>query len=186
MQALIQNYLKSAHRIIDLLNVSEIESLALAIAKVRSDNRSVFLIGNGGSAATASHFMTDLGIGSLRSGKAVRAISLTDNSEVMTAISNDMEFESIFQQQIITLGQSGDLLVLISASGNSRNLLSALNLAQTIGMGVFTLTGFDGGELRRMTPGFNVHVPSEMGQYGLVEDAHLALCHMVTECIRAK
>lgn len=185
-RTLIRHYLKSAREVIDHLDVREIEAFALAIAEVREASGTVFLVGNGGSASTASHFATDLGVGSINVSKHVRVVSLTDNIAVMTAISNDKSYESVFEQQIQLLGKEGDILVLISASGNSKNLIEALKSSQRLGMKSFSLTGFDGGELRRMTLGSNVHVPSKIGDYGLVEDAHLAICHMVTECMRSK
>ena len=185
-RTLIRHYLKSAREVIDHLDVREIEAFALAIAEVREASGTVFLVGNGGSASTASHFATDLGVGSINVSKHVRVVSLTDNVAAMTAISNDRSYESVFEQQIQLLGKEGDILVLISASGNSKNLIAALKSSQRLGMKSFSLTGFDGGELRRMTLGSNVHVPSKIGDYGLVEDAHLAICHMVTECMRSK
>ena len=186
MRALIQSYLESAREIINHLNVEEIEGLTRAINEVREEKGTVFLVGNGGSASTASHFATDLGVGSINASRHVRVMSLTDNVAAMTAISNDKNYESVFSQQLQLLGKKKDLLVLISASGNSKNLIAALNSAEAIGMKSFSLTGFDGGELRRLTSNNNVHVPSKIGEYGLVEDAHLAICHMITECIRAK
>jgi D-sedoheptulose 7-phosphate isomerase len=186
VRALIQSYLESAREIINHLNVEEIEGLARAINEVREEKGTVFLVGNGGSASTASHFATDLGVGSINASRHVRVMSLTDNVAAMTAISNDKNYESVFSQQLQLLGKKKDLLVLISASGNSKNLIAALNSAEAIGMKSFSLTGFDGGELRRLTSNNNVHVPSKIGEYGLVEDAHLAICHMITECIRAK
>jgi len=186
VRTLIQNYLESAREIIERLDVKEIEGLALAIYEVREAGGTVFLVGNGGSASTASHFATDLGVGSIRVSKHVRVVSLTDNVAVLTAISNDKSYESVFEQQVKLLGKEGDMLILISASGNSKNLIAALKTSQVMGMKSYSLTGFDGGELRRMTLGSNVHVPSNMGEYGLVEDAHLAICHMVTECMGSK
>jgi len=186
VRGLIQNYLESAREVINHLNVEEIEGLVRAINEVREEKGTVFLVGNGGSASTASHFATDLGVGSIKASKHVRVISLTDNVAAMTAISNDKNYESVFSQQLELLGKKKDLLVLISASGNSKNLIAALNSAEAIGMECFSLTGFDGGELRQLTSDNNVHVPSKIGEYGLVEDAHLAICHMITECIRAK
>lgn len=185
MQKIISAYIRDLGKAVATLDVGEIENFARALNGVRETGRTVFLVGNGGSAATASHFATDLGVGTLKHWKPVRAISLTDNAAVTTAVSNDSDYESVFQKQIQVLGSPGDLLVLISASGNSKNLISSLKASQEIGMIFFSLTGFDGGELRRMTPQNNVHVPSHVGEYGLVEDAHLAICHMVTECIRS-
>ena len=185
MRDVIGNYLQSACKIIGLLSIEEIEKFALALSGIREIDGTVFLVGNGGSAATASHFATDLGVGTLKAWRPIRAVSLVDNAAVTTAVSNDSDYESVFQKQIQVLGRPGDLLVLISASGNSKNLISSLKTSREIGMADFSLTGFDGGELRRMTLENNVHVPSRVGEYGLVEDAHLAICHMVTECIRS-
>jgi D-sedoheptulose 7-phosphate isomerase len=185
-QETISSYLAAARNIQSRLNINEIEKLAIALKNTREANRTVYILGNGGSASTASHFATDLGVGTLKVCKPVRAVSLTDNMAVITAISNDKSYESVFQQQLELLGREGDLLILISASGNSKNLISALHSSRKIGMSVFSMTGFDGGLLREMTSDANVHVPSQLGEYGLVEDAHLAICHIVTECIRNK
>ena len=185
-QETISSYLAAARNIQSRLNINEIEKLAIALKNTREANGTVYILGNGGSASTASHFATDLGVGTLKVCKPVRAVSLTDNMAVITAISNDKSYESVFQQQLELLGREGDLLILISASGNSKNLISALNSSRKIGMSVFSMTGFDGGLLRLMTSDANVHVPSQLGEYGLVEDAHLAICHVVTECIRNK
>jgi len=85
---------------------------------------------------------------------------------------------------LLLLGQPGDLLIVISASGNSQNLINAVSAASELGVVVYSLTGFDGGKLKKITSGKNVHVQSKKGAYGLVEDAHLAICHVITECIR--
>jgi len=183
-QVTIKSYLDAARNIHNRLNIDEIEKLVIALKMARNAGTTVFIVGNGGSAATASHFATDLGIGTLKVCKPIRAISLTDNMAVTTAISNDLKYECVFQQQLDLLGRKGDLLILISASGNSKNLISAVKSSQRIGMTSFSLTGFDGGELKQLTCEANIHVPSQLGEYGLVEDAHLAICHMVTECIR--
>lgn len=183
-QDTISSYLDSTRNILSRLNINEIEKLAVALKIARDAEATVYIVGNGGSAATASHFATDLGVGTLKVCKPIRAVSLTDNMAVTTAISNDLNYESVFQQQLKLLGRKGDILVLISASGNSKNLMSALVTSQRIGMSAYSLTGFDGGELRQLTPEANVHVPTQLGEYGLVEDTHLAICHMITECIR--
>ena len=146
----------------------------------------LFTLGNGGSASTASHFATDIGIGSEMRSNPVRAISLCDNSAVMTAISNDIGYSAVFEQQLRLLAQPGDLLIVISASGNSQNLLDLVLVANNLGVTTYSITGFDGGKLKEMTQGANVHVESKQGAYGLVEDAHLAICHVVTECVRAQ
>lgn len=183
-QDTITGYIKKSIRSLELLEIIQIEILAEAISKARDNHQTVFLAGNGGSASTASHFATDLGVGSLKFGKSVKALSLNDNNAVITAVSNDLSFESVFGQQLGVLGERGDILILFSASGNSPNLIEAASRAEKLGIKVFSVTGFDGGNLKLMTENTNIHVTSKTGEYGLVEDIHLAICHMVTECIR--
>jgi D-sedoheptulose 7-phosphate isomerase len=127
----------------------------------------------------------DIGIGSLTRANPVRAISLCDNSAVVTAIANDIDYPSIFEQQLQLLGAKGDLLLVISASGNSINLIKAVEIANAMGIISYSLTGFDGGKLKEITKGKNIHIETPKGTYGLVEDTHLAICHVITECIRS-
>jgi D-sedoheptulose 7-phosphate isomerase len=183
--SIITEYFAAGKEILAQISIDNVGRFAQAIGKVRSMGGVVFVAGNGGSAATASHFATDIGVGSLNRTNPVRVVSLCDNSAVITAISNDLDYSSVFEQQIKLLGKSEDLLVVISASGNSQNLIKAVEMAKAIGMNVFSLTGFDGGRLREITSAQNVHVATPKGAYGLVEDAHLAICHVITECIRS-
>ena len=138
----------------------------------------VFFIGNGGSAATASHFANDLAIGTRTLEKPFRVISLTDNVAVMTAIGNDYGYEQIFLQQLKTVMDPHDVVVAISASGNSPNLLTAIEWANAHGAITIGLTGFDGGRLASLAQQ-RVHIPSNKGEYGPVEDAHMILDHIV-------
>ena len=181
----IADYFSAGQKILSQISGDEVAKLAGAIEKVRLAGGDVYIAGNGGSAATASHFATDIGIGSINRANPVRVVSLCDNSAAMTAISNDLDYSAVFEQQLKLLGKSGDLLVVISASGNSENLVKAVKMAKTIGMNSYSLTGFDGGKLKQITSGQNVHVATPKGAYGLVEDAHLAICHVITECIRS-
>jgi D-sedoheptulose 7-phosphate isomerase len=183
-QDLITRYFTEGQAVLASISVTEVTGLINAIESVKISKRVVYLAGNGGSASTASHFATDIGVGSLRRNNPVRVVSLCDNSSVMTALSNDISFDAIFSDQLLLLGQPGDLLIVISASGNSNNLINAVHTANKIGMLVYSLTGFDGGALKKLSNGKNVHVQSKIGAYGLVEDAHLAICHVITECIR--
>lgn len=181
----ITDYFSAGQKILSQISGDEVAKLAGGIEKVRLAGGVVYIAGNGGSAATASHFATDIGIGSINRANPVRVVSLCDNSAAMTAISNDLDYSAVFEQQLKLLGKSGDLLVVISASGNSENLVKAVEMAKTIGMNSYSLTGFDGGKLKQITSGQNVHVATPNGAYGLVEDAHLAICHVITECIRS-
>jgi len=184
-QELITQYFTKGQEILASISAAEVAGLINAIELVKVSKKVVYVAGNGGSASTASHFATDIGVGSLRRNNPVRVVSLCDNTSVMTALSNDISFDAIFSDQLLLLGQPGDLLVVISASGNSHNLINAVSTASEIGVVVYSLTGFDGGKLKKITSGKNVHVQSKKGAYGLVEDAHLAICHVITECIRS-
>ena len=181
----ISEYFLAGGKLLTQIPNKEVMKLAIAINQARKTESTVYIAGNGGSASTASHFATDIGIGSLNRANPVRSVSLCDNTAAITAIANDMDYSSIFAQQLKLLGKQGDLLIVISASGNSDNLLKAVEVASELGMESYSLTGFDGGKLKQLTLGRNIHVETPKGAYGLVEDAHLAICHVITECIRS-
>ena len=180
----ISEYFSTGGKLLTQIPNEEVMALGIAINQARKTGGTVYIAGNGGSASTASHFATDIGIGSLNRANPVRSLSLCDNTAAITAIANDMDYSSIFAQQLKLLGKQGDLLIVISASGNSDNLIKALEVASALGMESHSLTGFDGGKLKQLTLGRNIHVETPKGAYGLVEDAHLAICHVITECIR--
>ena len=182
---IVEDYIAKELQALRTVSSEEISNLAFQIESVRKSNAMVFIAGNGGSASTASHFATDIGIGSIRRANPVRALSLCDNSAVLTALGNDINYSSIFEQQLRLLAKPGDLAILISASGNSNNLLKLYDCANELGVKVFSMTGFDGGKLRELTLGSNIHVQTPEGAYGIVEDIHLAICHAITECIRS-
>lgn len=148
------------------------------IESARQRGSTIFFIGNGGSAATASHFANDIGIGTRSWNKPYKVIALTDNMPIVTAIGNDYSYDEIFTLQLKTLLKPKDVVVAISASGNSQNVVKAIeygnqNEAVTVG-----LTGFDGGKLKEVSQ-FNVHAPSHKGEYGPVEDVHMIFDHLV-------
>jgi len=180
----ISEYFLAGGKLLTQIPNEEVMKLAIAINQARKTESTVYIAGNGGSASTASHFATDIGIGSLNRANPVRSVSLCDNIAAITAIANDMDYSSIFAQQLKLLGNQGDLLIVISASGNSDNLIKAVEVASALGIQSHSLTGFDGGKLKQLTLGRNIHVETPKGAYGLVEDAHLAICHVITECIR--
>ena len=181
----ISEYFLAGGKLLTQIPNKEVMKLAIAINQARKTESTVYIAGNGGSASTASHFAIDIGIGSLNRANPVRSVSLCDNTAAITAIANDMDYSSIFAQQLKLLGKQEDLLIVISASGNSDNLLKAVEVASGLGMESHSLTGFDGGKLKQLTLGRNIHVETPKSAYGLVEDAHLAICHVITECIRS-
>lgn len=146
-----------------------------------SNKNSIWILGNGGSASTAEHFETDLSF--IRYDKKrlrINASALTSNSSLITAISNDIGFEKIFSHQLQRKASKGDLCIVISASGNSLNLINGVKVAKLMGLTSIGLLGFDGGELAGQVD-FSIIVKTEIGKYGPVEDAHLAICHAISQ-----
>jgi D-sedoheptulose 7-phosphate isomerase len=162
------------------LDYEAIERVGNAFETARRSGRTIFLLGNGGSAATASHFANDLGLGPrIFGGKAYRAISLADNMAFVTATGNDVGYDMIFVEQLKTLMSPGDVVVGISASGNSPNVVRAMEYAKAHGAVTIGFAGFDGGELVNIVDEA-VHVATPHGDYGPVEDVHMMLDHLVT------
>jgi D-sedoheptulose 7-phosphate isomerase len=160
------------------LDWEAIAAFADALLQARERGARIFFLGNGGSAATASHFANDIAIGSQSGERPFRAISLTDNVAVLSAIANDFGYDEIFVHQLRTLMSPGDVVVGISASGNSANVVKAIEWANLNGGVTVALTGFDGGQVRGIAR-LAVHVATEGGEYGPVEDAHMVLDHLV-------
>ena len=171
-----------------LLSISEsdIDSASISIFDCLKNQKSIWIIGNGGSASTAEHFETDLSF--IRKGHSFpksKVSSLTSNSALISAIANDIGYENVFSHQLYRRAESEDLCIFISASGNSENLLRAASAAKEIGMMTLGLLGFDGGELARILDK-SVIVKTEVGKYGPVEDLHLAICHAISEIVGEK
>ena len=159
--------------------------LALLVDRLRVARElghTVFLIGNGGSATTASHIANDWMLGTLLLSPPIRVLALTDNMAAITATGNDQEFSRVFSRQLEHLAGPSDVLIAISASGNSTNVLSAVKVGREIGMFVVGLSGFDGGTLAREVD-MSFIVESSIGDYGVVEDVHLAIGHAVKEML---
>lgn len=152
----------------------------------REHSATVFFAGNGGSAATASHFAQDLAEIGRKTGKAIlKTLSLADNVPTITALANDYGYETVFVKQIDERFRKGDVLVAISASGNSPNIVNAAKRAKELGGIVIGLVGFDGGKLAAICDHL-LHVRTAGGEYGPVEDVHMILDHMITTYIMMK
>ncbi len=172
-------YLQHLNNVMTKVDLTQIQDFINLLIQKREQGKTIYFIGNGGSAATASHFANDLAIGTRTTGlKPFKVQSLTDNNAVMTALGNDDGYDQIFKRQLEIVLNEGDVLVAISASGNSPNLLTAMDYAKKIGAKTVSLTGFDGGKLKAMTE-MNIHIPTDKGEYGPVEDAHMILDHLV-------
>ena len=154
------------------------------------NDRFVFIIGNGGSGTTASHMAEDLGKSTLReeelhdeAKKRLKVLSLTDNAGWLMAVGNDLSYEQIFVQQLMNFGQSGDVLIAISGSGNSPNILTAVDWANRHGLVTFGLTGYSGGKLKELQQD-GLHV--DLNDMGMVESIHLCLFHWMLNDVFAR
>ncbi len=177
-----KDYIHGLKGVLDRLPLKPLEEIIRAIEEAQKERRQVFVIGNGGSAATASHMMNDLCKGTLghkgdASWPRLRVIALTDNVSLMTAWANDTDYDRVFSEPLKNLAQRGDLLVAISASGNSPNIITAVEAAKHLGVKVIGLAGFGGGKLSKMA---DVSFVVASDEYGPVEDAHMILDHIIT------
>ncbi len=178
IQKFSKNYFKYLNELLNRIDTKEIKVFYNLIFEAKENSKNIFFVGNGGSASTASHFANDLSIGSRSYTKPFKCYSLTDNNSIITAIGNDFGFDEVFSRQIKVLGNSGDLLVLISASGNSANLIKAIECAKEKSIQTIAITSFDGGTIKKLAD-YNVFVKTEIGEYGPAEDAHLILNHLI-------
>jgi D-sedoheptulose 7-phosphate isomerase len=174
-----KEYFKYLYRLLGRLDTKEIEGIIEEFNKAQKNRNTVFFIGNGGSASTASHMANDFGLGTRKDEKLpFRAISLTDNVSSMTAIANDCGYDNIFVRQLNLYYKNGDKLVAISASGNSPNVVNAAKWVKKRGGKVIGLVGFDGGKLKKISD-VCIHVKTPKGEYGPVEDVHMKMDHLI-------
>jgi D-sedoheptulose 7-phosphate isomerase len=178
----ISAYITDLQKTLERLPLGRIEQVIELLQAARVEKRQVFIMGNGGSASTASHFVCDLGKNTRVAGWAdYRVIGLTDNMAIFSAYANDEGYEQVFSRQLASLVQPDDVVIGISTSGNSVNVLNAIVLANQRGAKTIGFTGFDGGELRSLVD-LEVHVDSDCIEQ--VEDIHLVLEHMITKALR--
>jgi len=167
-----------------------VRRMADLIYQAWEEEEFVYIFGNGGSGTTASHMSEDLGKSSLREAdlndegkKRLKVLSLTDNLGWIMAVGNDVGYDQIFVQQLMNYGQAGDLAIAISGSGNSPNVLAAVDWANRHGLKTFGLTGYDGGRLKK-TQQAGLHV--ELADMGMVESIHLCVFHWVLNDVHAR
>lgn len=171
-------YFKYLSEVFDRMDANAIESFINLLIDARKNSRQIFFIGNGGSAATSSHFSNDIGIGTRTKMLHFKTISLTDNVAILTALGNDEGYLKIFTKQLELYLNPKDVVVAISASGNSPNIIDALEYAKKKGATIVGLSGFDGGKLKELSD-VSIHVPTPKGEYGPVEDLHMIIDHLV-------
>jgi D-sedoheptulose 7-phosphate isomerase len=184
------NYLQRLQHELDRIDRQALERWADLLYQAWRDDRFVYIIGNGGSGTTASHFSEDLGKSTLRSEdlldenkRRLKVLSLTDNAGWIMAVGNDVSYEQIFVQQLMNYGRQGDVLLAISGSGNSPNILRAVEWANRHGLRTFGLTGYSGGILKSLQHD-GLHV--DLADMGMVESIHLCLFHWVLNDVFAR
>jgi len=178
----IYRYIQEIKQTLDRLPWSAIQTTIAILHQARLNNRQVFIMGNGGSAATASHFACDLGKGTLMPGRPrFRVIALTDNMPLFSALANDFGYDRVFVEQLASLVQPGDVVIGISGSGNSPNILNAILFARQVGATTIGLAGFDGGRLKELVD-VCILVPNHCMEQ--VEDLHLMLEHLISSQLR--
>lgn len=164
-------------RTLDTIDLDSVQRAIELLSEARDKNRHVFVCGNGGSASTASHFVCDMVKGaSFNRESRFRIMALTDSLPTITAYSNDVGYDCVFAEQLKNFAQAGDVLVAISGSGNSPNVLCAMEYANSIGCHTIALTGRGGGKLGPMA---QVEIRVRESHMGRIEDAHLIVCHML-------
>ncbi len=180
-----KQYFEGLQRVVVALPHDAINKIAETLVKANESGRIVYLFGNGGSAALASHLACDLGKGTAYcdGGKRFRVLALTDNLPALTAWANDSSYEHIFSEQLMNFVQAQDVAFAISGSGNSKNVLNALRVARQAGATTIGLSGFKGGEMRALCDICAI-VPSNDMQ--IIEDLHLAMAHSIFRIVHRR
>jgi D-sedoheptulose 7-phosphate isomerase len=178
MEKWIKNYITSLNGTLNKLPFNKIYDIIKVLVQANKENKQIFVFGNGGSAATSSHFVTDLGKGASDNlFKRFHCISLNDNTAWITALGNDFTYEDIFTGQLKNLAQPGDVVITMSVSGNSPNLINAFKWAKENGLVTIALVGGKKGKLATIAE-YVVEIDSE--HYGIVEDAHMVVSHLLS------
>jgi len=172
-----ETYRNALLEAIDQIDTARVEKAIEWFRQARDESRNIFVCGNGGSASTASHFTCDIVKGASQNRPArFRIMALADSLATLTAYSNDVSYECVFVEQLKNFAQSGDVVMCISGSGNSPNVVRAMEYANSIGCRNIALTGRDGGKLGPLAQ-LNIHVG--VPHMGRIEDAHMVVCHMI-------
>jgi D-sedoheptulose 7-phosphate isomerase len=170
-------YKSNLLRALDTIDLAKVDEATELLRQARDEGRRIFICGNGGSAATANHFACDIVKGaSYGRERRFKILALSDSIPTVTAYANDVGYEHVFAEQLKNFAEPGDVLIAVSGSGNSPNVLRAVECANEIGCRTIGLTGFDGGRLARLA-GLNIHVDDR--HMGRCEDGHMVVLHMI-------
>ena len=180
----VEKYLTEAHEIFDLYKTRVFSDAMEILWSAYQKNNQIFIFGNGGSAGTSNHMVNDLSKGTAVEGKKrLRVIGLADNMSLLTAYANDCGYETVFEEQLKNLLNPGDVCIAISASGNSLNVVRAVEYAKKAGAKVLSLVGFTGGKLKGLS---DVPVYFNTHNYGICEDAQLMFSHLSSQWLRLR
>ncbi|MBI2549659.1 SIS domain-containing protein [Candidatus Woesearchaeota archaeon] len=184
----IRNYIEQEKKDMDSIRPEDVKHVVDVLFDAWKEGKQVFIFGNGGSASTASHFACDIAKGTLQrvydhTEKRFRVISLTDNVALMTAFANDLSYDDMFSQQLNHYVNKGDVVIAISGSGNSPNVIKGVELAKKFGAKTIALLGFDGGKLMNIAD-HTVLVKSN--HYGRVESCHLMVHHLIASYLHER
>lgn len=182
MRVFAREYMTTLKEVIDSVAVEDVQAVIEVIEDAYRQDRQIFIAGNGGSAATASHMACDLAKTTLgkqhhSAVQRFRVIALTDNVPLMTAWGNDANYDVIFAEQLRAFARPGDVLVVITGSGNSPNIVEAIKAARELGVETVGLLGFDGGIVREL---LDTSLVVRSTNYGHIEDLHMVLTHLLT------
>lgn len=172
-------YFNRLYSLLKTINLVEFENIYKHLCTLHNSESRIFIIGNGGSASTASHMANDLSTGLKRRNiLSLDVISLCDNNSITTALANDIGYDNIFYMQLKDIIKPKDTLIAISCSGTSKNIIKAATYTKEVGATIIGLTGFSGGELKILSD-LNLHFETQNTDYGLVEDTHMILNHVL-------
>jgi D-sedoheptulose 7-phosphate isomerase len=184
MEHHLDEYVAQLQAAVQALPRERMNELGETLFRAYRNNKQVFLLGNGGSSSTASHMAADLSKNTIGPNmKRFRIVSLNDNAAIMTALANDLGYENVFSEQLTNLVQAGDVLIVVSASGNSPNVLKAMKYARSRSAEVVGLLGFDGGTAAELAD-LALIVPSN--HYGVIEDVHLIVNHILVDYFKTR
>ena len=180
VQPYAKGYFARLQAALDALDLRMLERMVNVLAAAQEEGKKIFICGNGGSAALASHLACDLNKTSSVRGRKFRAMALTDSMPLVSAWANDSGYRDVFKNQLSNFISEGDVLIAISSSGNSGNVIAAVELAREHGAKTLGLLGFGGGHLRELV---ECALSLQEGEYGIVEDAHAVVCHLLVNLL---
>lgn len=172
---------------LDSMDLTTVFKVANVIFERNQDGKSVFVCGNGGSASLSQHFAVDLGVGTSKvtGERGIKISDLTSNAAIVTATANDKSYNHVFEEQLKLSAYPMDILIAISSSGKSENIIRAVQHARKNEITTIGITGFDGGSLKDIVD-YSIHVETRIGEYGRVEDLHSFVLHLITNLVRKR